>query len=85
MRHLCQLLAGCAIVGLCTLSAAAQIDPLGGLNFGGPGASSAQPITVSAEIRQATDGKPVLAVTAAMAQDYHIYSVTQPPGGCVVE
>jgi suppressor for copper-sensitivity B len=82
VRHICRLLVCCSLFGLFVSIAAAQIDPLGGLGGGDLGRSQVDPVSVTAEIKQPQSGKPpVLAITAQIAQGYHIYSLTQPKGG----
>ncbi len=59
-----------------TLDAAAA-DPLGAIN-----AALGSPVTISAVVEPGTNGKPdVVAVTAALEQGWHLYSITQKPGG----
>ena len=60
------------------------LDDLGGLrnSFGLGGPKSGKELTLSAHFTVAEGGRSgVLFVTAEMAQGWHVYSVTQPPGG----
>ncbi|MBN2023806.1 MAG: thioredoxin family protein [Pirellulales bacterium] len=74
------------LVGTLSASAPGQIDvgdPSGGLSdlFGG---GSAPPIAISAQFTQPTPQRPAeLVVTADMPPGWHVYSITQPPGGPV--
>ena len=50
--------------------------------FGGLGGELAKPVTISAVIEPGRAGEPdVLAVTATLDEGWHLYSMTQPPGG----
>ncbi|MFM7106998.1 MAG: thioredoxin family protein [Planctomycetaceae bacterium] len=56
---------------------AAAFDPFGGL-----GGDLAKPVTIAAAIEPGKAGGPdVLAVTATLEDGWHLYSVTQKPGG----
>jgi thiol:disulfide interchange protein len=68
------------VVGGPTLAddAPADFDPFGGFGGGGPDSE----VTIAAAVEPGVDGKPdVLAVTAALADGWHLYSITQKPGG----
>jgi len=55
----------------------AAADPLAAVN-----AALGSPVTISAAVEPGTAGKPdVLAVTATLEEGWHLYSVTQKPGG----
>lgn len=54
-------------------------SPLAGL---AGGSTFVDPVTLSAEFSAAAGGRPaVLAITADIAPEWHVYSLTQPPGG----
>ena len=56
---------------------ATDFDPLGGL-----GDEDGQEVEITAVIEPGTDGRPdVLAVTATLEKSWHLYSITQKPGG----
>ena len=56
---------------------AAPVDPLAAVN-----AALGSPVTIQARVEPAAAGKPdVLAVTATLEEGWHLYSVTQKPGG----
>ena len=56
---------------------ATDFDPLGGL-----GDEDGQEVEITAVIEPGTDGRPdVLAVTATLEKGWHLYSITQKPGG----
>lgn len=57
-------------------------SPAGGSLFGSPLAGATRPVTVRAQFSVATAEQPArLWITAAIIPGWHIYSITQPPGG----
>jgi thiol:disulfide interchange protein len=55
----------------------AAFDP-----FGGAAAGLSKPVAITAAIEPGADGRPdVLAVTATLEEGWHLYSITQKPGG----
>jgi len=72
-RWLAALLAAAVAPGLCY----AVDDPLAAIN-----AALGSPVQIDAAIEPGTGGKPdVLAVTASLEEGWHLYSLTQKPGG----
>jgi suppressor for copper-sensitivity B len=72
-----------AIVATFAAAADAQVR-IGGALSGLEGAASATdtPVTISAQFTPATNERPaVLMITADIAPGWHVYSLTQPPGG----
>ena len=87
MRQL-RLLAGsvclAACIGMAVSSTWGQAGSQGGFGdaLGGGQPEGAQAVTVSAEFAAPAAGKPgQLVITAVVRQGWHIYSITQPPGG----
>ena len=72
-----------AVIVCCSNSWAQQIDLLDGLDqFNSSAGKPGSEIRVSAEYTVSEDGRSgQLAVTARMGPGWHVYSVTQPPGG----
>ncbi|MEM9187344.1 MAG: cytochrome c biogenesis protein CcdA [Planctomycetota bacterium] len=58
------------------------LDGFGGGFGGGFGDEAGDPVSLSAQFTAATDDRPaVLMITADIQPGWHVYSVTQPPGG----
>ena len=70
-----------ACLGIAASASAQDPANLPGLN---PPATQADPYKVSAQFTTASEGKPArLFVTVEVAEGWHVYSTTQPPGGPV--
>ncbi|HVX10563.1 MAG TPA: thioredoxin family protein [Pirellulales bacterium] len=88
MRKLCLVIGLLSVVlslGWQVPPAAAQIGQLGDFSIGGAGAADAAPnVTVSAAFSgDAKTRRGELSITAEIADTWHIYSITQAPGGPV--
>ncbi|MFM9025623.1 MAG: cytochrome c biogenesis protein CcdA [Planctomycetaceae bacterium] len=69
----------CATGILCR---ADQPDRAGFDPFGGAAAGLGKPVAITAVVEPGAGGRPdVLAVTATLEEGWHLYSITQPPGG----
>jgi thiol:disulfide interchange protein/DsbC/DsbD-like thiol-disulfide interchange protein len=83
MRTLSTIFIAVATAALFTVPADAQVR-IGGALSGLEGATAAsdQPVTLSSQFTPATAQRPaVLMITADVASGWHVYSLTQPPGG----
>jgi suppressor for copper-sensitivity B len=87
-RPLCVAILVIVLVGLLTLLPAGfaqQSNPPGEGQFGGfyaAAGAEGEPVTVTAEFTAPAEGQPAgLFITANIKPGWHIYSITQPPGG----
>ena len=72
------------VAAIATPAARAQFDGLSGKLRQGGNSAAPTPVTVTATILPPQDKQPLrLAVTAKIAQGWHIYSLTQPAGGSI--
>jgi suppressor for copper-sensitivity B len=82
---LCLLLSPVSLAGLSTAASplrAQVLDRLGGGGFPSRGFQPEKVVTVDGQFTVAKDGRPArLFITAKIAPGWHIYSITQPPGG----
>ena len=69
----------------CAIGTSRAADQAGGVAFdplAGAAAELGSPVTITAAIEAGADGRPdVLAVTATLEAGWHLYSITQKPGG----
>ncbi|HQU45292.1 MAG: hypothetical protein B7Z73_10330, partial [Planctomycetia bacterium 21-64-5] len=85
MRQLCRIILRPAMLGFLLACQTAALAQVGQLDLGGgTGAENGPLVTVSAAFAVEKGGrKGQLSVTASIADEWHIYSVTQPAGGPV--